>query len=72
MLALWQAALAFNASNAFLLKPFPHLDVLFGLASSGGLEMDSVTDEPRIWHIRRGSTFILCSLHAVDFKRAQD
>lgn len=62
-------ALASRAFSAFLFKPFPHLDVLFGLASSKDLEMDLVTDDCRIWHIRGEGTFILCSLHIVDFKR---
>lgn len=43
--------------------------MLFGLASSRDLEMDLVTDDRRVWHFREGSTFILCSLHSVDFKR---
>lgn len=62
-------ALASSASTAFLFKPFPHLDVLFGLASNKDFEMDLVTDNCKIWHIRGGSTFILYSLHTVDFKR---
>lgn len=62
-------ALASRASSAFLFKPFPHLDVLFGLASRRGLEMGLVTDDHRVWQFRGGSTFILCSLYTVDFKR---
>lgn len=51
-----------------LCLPIPHLHVVFDLASSRDVEVDLVPDDGRIWHIRGGSTFILCSLHAVDFK----
>ena len=60
---------ASHALSTFLFKPFSQLNVLFGLASSRDLEMDLVTDDGRIWHIRGESTFILCSLYTVDFKR---
>lgn len=57
------------ASSAFLFKPSLHVDVLSGLASNTDLEMDLVTDDCRIWNSRGESSFILCCVHIVDFKR---
>lgn len=70
--ALWPVALASSASSIFLSKPFPHSDVLFGLASSRGLEMDLVMDDRRLSQFQGGRTFIcvLCTL--LTLKDTQD
>lgn len=52
VLAVWQALSGFWCFQCISFKPFLHLDVLFGLASNKGLEMDLATDDCKIWHLR--------------------